>query len=48
MIGFHTIRNQNQRAILDESDLILSVGADLFSDWFFEGDVLIQKHTKLV
>ena len=48
MIGFHSIRNENQRSILKDSDLILSVGADLFSDWFYEGDILLSKINKLI
>ena len=48
MIGFHSVRNQNQRSILKDSDLILSVGADLFSDWFYEGDILLSKINKLI
>ena len=48
MIGFHSIRNPNQKAILAESDLILSIGADLFQDWFYEGDILLSQKNKLV
>jgi benzoylformate decarboxylase len=48
MIGFHSVRNKNQRSILEDSDLILSLGADLFSDWFYEGDILLSKTNKLI
>ena len=48
MIGFHSIRDINQRSILKDSDLIINVGADLFSDWFYEGDILLSKNNKLI
>jgi len=48
MVGFHSIRSENQRSLLDDSDLIITAGADLFSDWFYEGDVLISKQTELI
>ena len=36
MVGYHSIRSDKQRSLLDDSDLIISAGADLFSDWFYE------------
>lgn len=48
MVGYHSIRSDQQRSLLNDSDLIISAGADLFSDWFYEGDVLISKNTDLI
>jgi benzoylformate decarboxylase len=48
MVGYHSIRSDKQRSLLDDSDLIISVGADLFSDWFYEGDVLISDKTEFI
>ena len=48
MVGFHTIRNDNQRSLINNSDLVISAGAELFSDWFYEGDVLISDKTKMI
>ena len=48
MVGFHTIRNDNQRLLINNSDLVISAGAELFSDWFYEGDVLISDKTKMI
>tara|TARA_B100000700_G_scaffold146790_1_gene163547 strand:- start:2434 stop:4071 length:1638 start_codon:yes stop_codon:yes gene_type:complete len=48
MVGYHSIRSDQQRSLLNDSDLIISAGADLFSDWFYEGDVLISKNTELI
>ena len=48
MVGYHSIRSDKQRSLLDDSDLIISAGADLFSDWFYEGDVLISDKTEFI
>tara|TARA_Y100001970_G_scaffold286607_1_gene409213 strand:- start:1759 stop:3396 length:1638 start_codon:yes stop_codon:yes gene_type:complete len=48
MVGYHSIRSDQQRSLLNDSDLIISAGADLFSDWFYEGDVLISKNSELI
>tara|TARA_Y100000768_G_scaffold388593_1_gene385427 strand:+ start:1957 stop:3594 length:1638 start_codon:yes stop_codon:yes gene_type:complete len=48
MVGFHSIRSEQQRSLLNDSDLIISAGADLFSDWFYEGDILISDKTDLI
>ena len=47
MVGFHTIRNDNQRSLINNSDLVTSAGAELFSDWFWQGCVDFDK-TKMI
>ena len=35
-------------SLINNSDLVISAGAELFSDWFYEGDVLISDKTKMI
>ena len=47
-MGNHTLRAARDRAVLQESDLILAVGMDVFEELFYWGDVVLRPDVKLI
>ena len=46
--GTHSLRSAAHRALLEEVDLVLTVGMNTFDDIFYWGDVVLSPATKLI
>ena len=47
-MGNHSLRAANDRAVLQEADLVLAVGMDVFDELFYWGDVILRPDVKLI
>ena len=47
-MGNHSLRAAKDRAILQEADLVLAIGMDVFDELFYWGDVVLKPDVKLI